>query len=129
MRSFRVELTGKSPLLMHYDNIEWASILARWRTLPKNKDKSVPGDDRSPAFAWIGSLYTVGSPAVVAIPSDNIMRCAMEGAAMVPVPKGKNGVTFKRQSQSGMLPIEVAWPLKVNEAEVPFTEIWRLREE
>ena len=51
---------------------------------------------------------------VAAMPSDNLMRCFMEGGAMVPVPGGKNGKTFKAQTQSGMMVAEPFWPLSVN---------------
>lgn len=101
MRNYELTITGKTPLLMHWDNIPWADKLAEWRSVPENKKLSKAGEDRVPAFTWIGSLYHNGS--IVTVPSDNIMRCLMEGGAMVPVPGGKNGKTFKAQTQSGML--------------------------
>ncbi|HWB15959.1 MAG TPA: hypothetical protein VG538_06080 [Vicinamibacterales bacterium] len=112
MRSYTVTLMGKMPLLMHADNIEWADEMDAWKNDPANKKGSKAGDDRSPAFRWIGSLYHDGQH--VAIPSDNLMRSFMEGAAMVPVPGGKNGKTFKSQSQSGMLIDGTHWPLMVD---------------
>lgn len=117
MRQYEVTITGKSPLLMHWDNIAWAEMLKRWREIPENKKLNVAGDDRSPAFGWIGSLYHDG--ANVAIPSDNLMRCLMEGGASVLVPGGKSGKTFKAQTQSGMLVHEEFWPLLINEAAIP----------
>ena len=98
-RRFTVTLTGKTPLLMHYDNIAWADTMEAWKSDPGNKKDSKAGDDRSPAWRWLGSLYHDGK--AIAIPSDNLMRAMMEGAAMVPVPGGKSGKTFKAQSQSG----------------------------
>jgi hypothetical protein len=128
MRKYKITLTGKSPLLMHYDNLGWADVLNRFRAAPPKDFVSVKGDDRSPSWTWIGSLYTGGEPAVVALPVDNIMRCAMEGAAMVSHPKG-GAKTFKQESQSGMLPTEISWPLLVHGKQIPFAPVWALRED
>jgi hypothetical protein len=111
MKTYRVTISGLSPLLMHSDNLEWAGKLKLWREIPENKKLSVAGDDRSPAFSWLGSLYHDGS--VVGMPSDSLMRCLMEGGAQVVVPGGRNGKTFKAQTQSGMLVVDESWPLLV----------------
>lgn len=112
MNRYSIQIEGISPLILHCDNIEWADFLARWREDPNNKKLSKAGDDRSPAFTWLGSLYT--DDGKVVMPSDNLMRCFMEGGAAVPVPGGKNGKTFKAQTQSGMLTAEAAWAIEVD---------------
>lgn len=99
MRTYHVTLTGISPLLLHHDDITFQDELKLWRTDPDNKKNSVPGDDRSPAFTWLGCLYH--DDGLLTIPSENIMKCLTEAGAMVPVPGGKNGKTFKAQTQSG----------------------------
>lgn len=108
-RTYQVTLTGTTPLLMHADDVEWADTMDAWKNDPKNKKGSKAGDDRSPAFRWIGHAYMDDD--FVGIPADNLMRCLMEGGAMVPVPGGKNGKTFKSQTQSGMMVGEMYWPL------------------
>lgn len=100
MKTYHVTLTGKTPLLMHNDDIEWADLMTEWKDNPANKKHSKAGDDRTPAWRWVGALYHDGE--YLAMPSDNCARCSMEGGAMVPVPGGKNGKTFKAQTQSGM---------------------------
>lgn len=127
MKTFKITITGLSDLLFHADNIEWAEQMKRWRETPENKAKSVAGDDRSPACTWLGSLYHDGER--VAIPSDNLMRCLMEGGAQVPVPGGKNGKTFKAQTQSGMLVVEEYWPLLVRGTPIGVEKILALRNE
>lgn len=112
MRSYKIALVGKMPALMHADNIEWSDAMDRWKADVKNKKGSKAGDDRSPAYRWLGSLYHDGQ--VIGWPNDNLMRCFMEGGAMVPVPGGKNGKTFKAQTQSGMLVEGTHWPLLVD---------------
>jgi hypothetical protein len=114
MKTYEVSITGKMPLLMHADNINWADEMEQWKNDPANKRGSKAGDDRSPAFRWIGSLYHDGTS--VALPSDNLMRAFMEGGAMVPVPGGRSGKTFKAQTQSGMLVDGAYWPLLVGDA-------------
>ncbi len=126
MRTYEVTITGKSPLLMHWDNLDWTAP-KKWREEPENKSKSVPGDDRSPAFTWIGGLYHDGK--IVSIPTDNIMRCAMEGGAQVPVPGGKRGKTYKTQTQSGMVTVEAFWPLLVDGKPIAVEPILKLTNE
>lgn len=110
MQNVHVKIKGLTPLLMHADNIEWADAMDEWRKDPSNKANSKAGDDRTPAWRWIGSLNTDGK--IVTIPSEYIMRCLMEGGAQVPTGKGKK--TFKAQSQSGLLCPEFHWPLQLN---------------
>ena len=127
MNAYDVTLTGKSPLLMHWDNIDYAEQLKIWREVPENKKYQVKGDDRSPAWSWIGSLYHDGEH--VAMPSDNLGRVAMEGGASVPVPRGKNGKTFKSQTQSGMMVEGEFTPLLIGGKAVPVEAIKKLHGE
>lgn len=92
------ELTGEMPLLMHWDNIEGGDILKDWRQDPKNKNQSVPGDDRSPAWTWTTYLYNDGE--FVTIPQDNVMSALMTGGAQVILKRQK---TYKEMSQSAVL--------------------------
>lgn len=124
---YEVSLKGLSPLLMHQDNITWCDSMKKWREDPANKKLSVAGDDRSPAFTWLGSLYHDGK--TVAVPSGNLMSAAMQAGARVPVPGGKNGLTFKAQTQSGMVILEEFSPLAVNGAFVPVEQLLALRAE
>lgn len=112
MRTYEVTITGKTPLLMHHDNIDWADFMDEWKSDPANKKNSKAGDDRTPAWRWLGCLYHDGR--LISIPQGNLMRSLMEGGAMVPVPGGKNGKTFKSQTQSGMMTVEPFWPLLIN---------------
>lgn len=121
MRRYDIVISGQTPLLMHWDNIDWADKLDAWKNDPGNKKTSKAGDDRSPAWRWIGSLYHDGTHA--AIPNDNLMRCLMEGGAMVPVPGGKSGKTFKAQTQSGMMVSEPFWPVLIDGKAVPMDTI------
>jgi hypothetical protein len=127
MRTYSITITGKTPLLMHYDNIEWADFMDRWRSDPANKKVSKAGDDRSPAWRWLGSVYHDSQRVVM--PQENLMRSIMEGGAMVPVPGGKMGKTFKAQTQSGMMSVEPCWPLLVGGREIAWADIERLKDE
>jgi hypothetical protein len=127
LRTYQVTLTGLSDLIMHWDNIDWAEQMRLWREDPANKSASKAGDDRSPACTWLGSMYHDGTQ--VCIPSDNLMRCLMEGGAQVVVPGGKMGKTFKAQSQSGELIVEEYWPLLVNGRTIPVEPLLALTRE
>jgi hypothetical protein len=98
MRSYQVVLESVTPLLMHRDNLEFKAIVERWQRDPANRDKSIPGDDRSPAWNWIGSLYHDGKQ--VALPTDCVMASCMGAGTEVKAPRGKK--TLKAQTQSGM---------------------------
>lgn len=127
MRTYQVTLTGKTPLLMHHDNIEWADHMEAWKNNPANKKGSKAGDDRSPAWRWIGCVYHDGTH--LAIPAANIMKCLMEGGAMVPVPGGKNGKTFKAQTQSGMMSGAPFWKLTIGGKLIDWEDIDALKDE
>lgn len=108
-RTYRISLTGSMPLILHGDNLEWRQILDTWRKHPDNRAKTVKGDDRSPAWSWVGGVYHDG--VVLGIPSDNLMTCIREGGSRVGVASGTRGLTFKRQSQSGLVVNELLWPI------------------
>lgn len=119
LRTYAVTLTGETDLLMHWDNIEWSDAMEGWKNDPKNKKFSKAGDDRTPAWRWIGAMYHDGE--AVTIPQDNLMRAFMEGGAMVLVPGGRSGKTFKAQTQSGMMVAEPHWRLSVGSKGIPFS--------
>jgi hypothetical protein len=116
MKTYKVTLKGLTPMLLHNDNIEWAGAMSDWEADPTNKKKSVKGDDRSPAWRWIGGLYVEGGDIVV--PSDNLMTMMREGAVRCPTGKGKG--TFKSMSQSGIIVNEASWPIVVSGKRVPY---------
>jgi hypothetical protein len=127
IRDFMASLTAKVGALQHNDNIEFADQMEAWKNDPKNKRGSKPGDDRSPAFRWLGSLYHDGR--VVGWPNDNLSRMCMEGGSMVLVPGGRSGKTFKAQTQSGMLIDGSHWPLLVDGKPIPVEPLLALQSE
>lgn len=127
MRQYAVTLTGKTPLLLHADNIEWQDRLKLYDATPEAKKVKVAGDDRSPAWRWLGSLYHDGKS--ITVPSDNLMRCMLEGGALVPVPGGRSGKTFKAQTQSGAAVKEPHWSILVNGKSVDVRPFLKLTKE
>lgn len=127
MKPYQITITGSTPLLMHHDNIQWADAMDAWSKVPDNKKLCKPGDDRTPAWRWLGNLYHDGKRIV--IPQENIMRAIMEGGAMVPVPGGRNGKTFKAQTQSGIICATPTLPLLVNGKELPMERLAALEGE
>lgn len=120
-RTYRVTITGKTPLLMHKDDIDWADTMEEWKNkASQTKGLSKAGDDRTPAWRWIGCLYHDDDALVIS--ADNISRCLMEAGAAFLVPGAKNK-TFKEQTQSGMMPGELGWPLLVDGKPVPMKPI------
>ena len=72
---FKYTLTGVSPLLMHFDNIEAEDEAAARGKEPGSK----AGDDRHPAGKWKQYLYSDGLH--VGIPFANIMAAMCGGMA------------------------------------------------
>lgn len=122
----RVTLRGTRALLMHQDNVEWTEKTKAWQKNPENKKKSVAGDDRSPAWTWLGSLYHDGK--VVTLPSDNIMTMLREGGTGVPVPGARGSKTFKAQTQSGLVPLDTDWPIYINGESIAVSELLMLED-
>lgn len=125
MRKYAIELTGTMPLLMHADDVCWADEMEEWKSNPDNKKSSKAGDDRTPAYRWIGYCYNDGEN--VCVPTDLVMACIMKAGALVPVPGGKNGKTFKSQAMSGILPDSMYWDFFANGAKVTKASLDALR--
>lgn len=119
-RNYHFELTGITPLLMHWDNLDGADALARWLLVPANKKISKAGDDRTPAWTWKHSLYNDG--AAVVLPEDCLRACMMKAAAKVPT--GKRGGSFKSQSQSGIMMLKPFMDFTTDGRSIP----WKLIE-
>lgn len=125
-QTYKVKLVGTTPLLMHFDNLQWSEMIKRWTDDPQNKKNSTPGDDRTPAWRWIGNLYT--DQGLVAMPSDNLMTMLREGGAKVPTGKTKGDQSFKRQTQSGLLVDQASWPILGANGHIEIAEIESLIE-
>lgn len=125
MPKYRFELTGVTPFLAHADSIPWSDKMAEWRKDPDNAKTSVAGDDRSPAFRWLGVCYHDGKHFVV--PAEMIQRALMSAAAMLPT--GRRGKTFKQASMSGMGIMSESCEFLVGGKKVPWAPIQKLADE
>lgn len=110
MKKYTVELKGITPLLMHSDNLSFNEKIVKWRKDPANKELSTPGDDRCPAWTWVGYTYHDGKE--VGISSDNIMTMLREGGAKVLT--GKRTETYKKQTQAGIMLDRDCYPITFN---------------
>jgi hypothetical protein len=115
MNQYRITLSGTSPLLLHRDNLAFSESVKSWRDAPENKGNSVAGDDRSPAWTWIGCLYH--NKRVLGIDSDCIMTCLREGGAKVKT--GKMSETYKKHTQSGLMVDQEQFTLLIDGKEIP----------
>lgn len=95
--TFEFELTGITPLLMHADDVEAADELEAWRKDQANKNKSKPGDDRSPPWSWTMYLHTDGEH--VSMPQELIAAALMKAAANF---SKKGQKTFKADTMSAV---------------------------
>jgi hypothetical protein len=118
MKQYKVKLNGLTPLLMHQDNLAFSEKVKKWQKDPANKELSIAGDDRSPAWTWLGYCYH--NNRVLGLPSDNLMTMLREGGCKV-VNKGKE--TYKKQTQAGILIDQEQWDLYLGEKTVPVSEL------
>lgn len=129
IRHYQISIKSITPLLMHMDSVEWSNTMDRWKNDPANKKNSKAGDDRTPAFRWLGNVYNDGKS--ICISAENIAACLIQSGAMVPVPGGKGGKTFKSQTMSGMQIVDRYVPLRLgaNGAVVPWSSLSALMDE
>lgn len=120
-RDYMITISGTQPLIMHQDNIDWEDKLSAWQKDPENVKISVKGDDRSPAWKWLGGLYHDGES--VSLPQENVAKMLAEGGTCV-IAKGNK--TFKSQTQSGILIRDMHWPMLVGGKRVPVEPLWDL---
>ena len=124
-RQYRVSLEGTSPLLMHADDLNWRAGMDAWLAEPENQRLSKAGDDRFPAWRWLGYCYHDAQ--WLGLPSDNLMTMLREGGAKVALP-GKRG-SFKSQSQSGLVVNELLWPLETAQGRIKWEVLRALQTE
>lgn len=110
MDQYQVTLEGLTPLIMHQDNLAFGEKIKAWQKDPANKKDSVAGDDRSPAWCWLGYLYHDNR--TVGLPSDNLMTMLREGGGKVLTGKGKE--SYKKQTQGGLMIDTQQWDLLVD---------------
>ena len=95
------ELIGESALLMRANNIKAQDDLRAYIKDPQNKNKLVPGDERTPPWSWMTGIYFDGGE--VAFPSRNIMATIRHGATQFQI---KGSKTYKEASQSEIYILE-----------------------
>jgi len=124
-KNYHITITGATDLLLHKDNIDFGAKVRSWAKDPANKKTSTAGDDRTPAWTWLGCLYIANG--LLVIDSDNIMSMLRDGGKKCPAPTGKG--TMMRQTQSGILCNEIGWPLLVNGKEIASQPLMDLMKE
>lgn len=122
MEKYEVTLIGVSPLLMHADNIKWSERVKKWQKDPANKSMSTPGDDRSPAWTWIGYCYFANKELV--IDSDNLMAMLRDAGKKCPAAKGKG--SLKTVTQSGILVDQIGWTVTTPKGIIHQKDVERL---
>jgi hypothetical protein len=109
MKRYEITLTGVTPLLMHQGNIAWCERARKWQKDPANKRESVAGDDRSPAWIWLGYCYHAGN--VLVIDSDNLMAMLRDAGKKCPAQIGRG--SLKAATQSSIQVDQIGWPIEV----------------
>ena len=123
MLQVQFTLTGLTPLLFHADDVQESDRLMEWRKDPQNKNLSVPGDDRSPAWTWQTYLYSDGEH--LAWPSDNLMVGLRTAGAQMILKRQK---TFKEVTQSGLIMNTEFCDFFSGDRKIPMADIMKLED-
>jgi hypothetical protein len=125
-RVYVVTLTGENPLIIDRDNLTFADEVKAWQQDPANRDQQKAGDDRAPAWAWLGKLYYEDTTPekLVSLPVGMLQACIRDGAAMIRHPTGPARKTLKDVSQSGLVFQEAFIPLLVPSLLPGASELW-----
>jgi hypothetical protein len=113
MRTVTMTLLSSTELLMDRDNISFAELLTRWQKDPANADQQVPGDDRAPAWGWLGKLHYDEASMLVGIPMGMLTACLRGAATTIPHPTASGRKTLKEASQAGLQFTQTLFPLLV----------------
>jgi hypothetical protein len=89
-------------------SVEWQDRVSAWIADGANKGISKPGDDRTPAWGWLGRLYYDGG--LIVMPADNLNACFADAGRCIPLGKG----TYQRVVCAGMQVKEFYWPMMVD---------------
>ena len=117
-RSLTLTLSGATEFLMDRDNISFAEEIVAWTKDPANADAQRAGDDRAPAWGWLGKLH-YGLDGLVGIPESMLSPCIRAAGAMIPHPTAKGGKTLKEPSQSGIQFVKTSHPLLLPQGQGP----------
>ena len=117
-RRYNLTIDGKNALLMHRDNLAFGESVQQWFTDPENAKNSKKGDDRTPAWTWLGCIYETYDKERFSLDPDCLMTCIREGGAKVPTGKTRGDKTYKRSSQSNIL-IDGELDFTVNGSHIP----------
>lgn len=103
---FRFVMEGRSPLLLHADNIEAAEDVDNWRRDPANAKLAgkKKADDRSPAWTWFG--YVPISPKGMAAIPDTYLTAMMIGAGSMIDRTGRGRKTLKEIAATAVRSLE-----------------------
>lgn len=121
MKRYEITLTGTTPLICHADNLAFSEKIRAWQKDPANKELSQAGDDRSPAWTWIG--YAYHDDKYLTMSADNLATCIREGGAKVPTGNKKGDKSYKKLSQSGIVMDMPEYELTIDGKHIPLEPI------
>ena len=119
MRIVTMTLASATELLMDRDNISFAEKIVRWQKDPTNSDQQSPGDDRAPAWGWLGKLHYDEMTKRVGLPQSMLLACLRASGVLIPHPTAKYGKTLKEASQAGLQFTTTLCPLLVRRPDDP----------
>lgn len=128
IRRYNVNLVGVSDCLMHANDVAWNDQVTAFVKVKENRERGKAGDDRCPAWKWLGYCYHDAE--CLGVPSDNLMAIVRDASKKI-ILKGKQ--TYKNITQSGLVVDQIQWPLLLDKGGqlvgVPWPELAKLLNE
>lgn len=118
---YRVQLTGTDPMLWHRDNLEFDPKVKDWQKINKDTPK---GDDRHPAWKYIGSFYHNNK--ILGLDSMTLAANLSEAAKGITM-QGKK--TYKEPAQTAVEYDSTFVAVKINGREVPVKSFAKLMDD
>ena len=125
LKYYTFTLTGVTPLILHQDSVEWSDKMQEWRKDSSNAKKSVAGDDRAPAWRWIGCLPTDGEK--VGITADMLLSMLTKAGSKLPT--GKKQTTFKNAAATMFNIVDPLMPVVCGGGSITAKELQTAMEE
>lgn len=119
--TYLVRLTGISEMLWHRDNLEFDPFVQAWQKTNKDVPK---GDDRYPAWKWIGCLYHNNK--IIGVNAPEILAANLSEGGKGVTLQGKK--TFKEPAQTSVEYLDEFVPLKLGGKELsmsPFVSLYK----
>lgn len=123
MKKYNVKLTGLDTMLWNRDNFRFDAEVSKWQKGPSGRD-CPRGDDRFPAWKWIGKIYHDATEKSFALCCDEVISAVLSEAGKGITMSGKK--TYKEPAKTAIEYINDYAEIKLRGKPIPFSPFKKL---